>query len=296
VEGTRKLDLVPKLPAKLSRELLPSQDIAINSIAISIESLNDLARPLPTKYGWRVRSVEALRAEMLGLKNSHAVNPHALNQLYWIDMLKTCEAYSIMTTWRAVELARSCIWALGRDDIHCTALTARAALEGTAQYVDSARWISATLDQIPEVTLRNGRVTSSELESFLLKTVFASSLPDDSRIYKPIKIGKILDRVGKIKGQEFLETTYAELCQVAHPNFLGRSIYIVSAVTNDHPGDQTLVLGLGRGPTSKSIIKSSVRALSWACMTHVTAFMVLRHSTGSFLEKVRQRDWLAQSS
>jgi hypothetical protein len=286
VRTTKKLDLIPRLPAKISRELLPSQDVAINSIVISIESLNDLARALPAKYGWRVRSVEALQAEALKLKNSRALNPHALNQLYWTDMLKTCEAYSIMITWRAVELARSCIWALARDDIHCSALTARAALEGTAQYLDFTRATCATLDQILAATLLNDVAISSELESFLLKTVFASRLPEESDVYEPIRIGKIIGRVGKIKGQEFLEPTYAELCEVAHPNFFGRSIYIISAVTNDHPGDQTRLLGLERGPTSKLVIRSSVRALSWASMTHVTAFMALRQSTGSFLEKL----------
>lgn len=293
---TKKLDLIPRLPAKISRELLPSQDIAINSIAVSIESLNDLARVLPAKYGWRARSVEALQAEALKHKNSHTLNPHSLNQLYWTDMLKTCEAYSIMTTWRAVELARSCIWALARDDIHCSALTARAALEGTAQYLDFRRATCATLDEILAATLLNDVATSSELESFLLKTVFASSLPDASDVYKPIRIGKIIGRVGKIQGQEFLEPTYAELCQVAHPNFFGRSVYVISAVTNDHPGDQTRLIGLERGPTSKSIIRTSVRALSWAAMTHVTAFIALRQSTVSFLEKLGLRKELGRLS
>jgi hypothetical protein len=50
---------IPPIPSKLAKRLLPSSDIAINSIAISIDSLNRFMQLLPTQYGWRFRTVDA---------------------------------------------------------------------------------------------------------------------------------------------------------------------------------------------------------------------------------------------
>jgi hypothetical protein len=211
------IDLVPKVPAKLIRQLLPSDDIAINSIENSIKALNDLAQLIPAKYGWRVRTAEAFMAEW---KNQEHEALIATNQLYWVDMLKMCEGYSIMSTWRVIELARSCVWSLARDDVICAALTARAALEGTAQYLQTARTVSATLDTIRhDADFNSTLVASSDLEALLLKTVFATRMPGHEEIYKPTNINTIIEKVGKIVGQDFLPQTYDLLCEVAHPNF-----------------------------------------------------------------------------
>jgi hypothetical protein len=284
---TRKnISFVPSIPDELAQRVLPSSDIAINSINISIESLNDFARLLPTSYGWRFRTVEALKAELLELK---LPTPFKVNRLYWEDMLKTCEAYMVMASWRIVELARSCVWALGREDTLCAAIVARSALESTAQFVHFARKTSATLDTCAQADLHQDLIASSELECELIKTVFASRLPSSEKIYHPTNIITVVEHVSRIKDQGYVKTTHEELSEITHPNFLGRSIYIMDSKANARDGDETRTLSLGRGPTADFAIASTLRGSSWACMTHVTSALLLQNSIRSFMLKLSSK-------
>jgi hypothetical protein len=212
-----------------------------------------------------------------------------INRLYWEDMLKTCEAYTVMASWRIVELARSCVWALGREDILCAAIVARSALESTAQFVHSARTTSATLDSCAQADFRKDVITSSELETELIKTVFASRLPSSEKIYNPTNILTVLKHVSEIKDQGFVKPTHEELCEITHPNFLGRSIYIIDSKANARDGDETRTLSLGRGPTADFAIASTLRGLSWACMAHVTSALLLQNSIRSFMPKLTNK-------
>ena len=223
----RKLLLeIPDLPPEILKALTPSDDIAINSAHQSVQGLNMLAAKLPSTYHWRFRTVEAFTSEQEEMKRT-ARNVLPFNQLYWEDMLKNCEAYSMMSTWRVVELARSCVWALARHDLLCSALMARSALETTVQYVDFTRTISATLEGMPKVDVRQNLIISGDLEKYLLKTVFASRREGDEEFYKPTNIVTIINRIAKIDVHEMVGSHYETLCEVAHPNFLGRSLHIV---------------------------------------------------------------------
>jgi hypothetical protein len=182
----------------------PSKEMAINSAQLSLQVLNELASKLPDRYRWRFRTEEAFSAEFQELAESQSTTKDfgPLNRLYWEDALKNCEAYSIMMTWRVIELARSCIWALARRDLICGALTARAALESTAQYLDCSRTVSATLEQVPvDVDIRRNAIVSEDLEKFLLRTVFASRRPGDDEIYKPTNILTIVSRIARALGR-----------------------------------------------------------------------------------------------
>lgn len=118
----------------------------------------------------------------------------------------------------------------------------------------------------------------------MLKTVFASRLPGDEQIYQTINIKTIIEKhAGKIKDQEYIIPTYDVLCEVAHQNFIGRSIYIVDISENDHAGDRTYMLALNHGARTAMIEAVVVRALSWASMTHTTARLALQKSLGEFL-------------
>jgi hypothetical protein len=141
--------LVPDLPQSVRASLARSDNPFVEHVDEIIGKLNELGANLPKRYGWRYRTSEAFVAEIGELpRNDESV--FEINKLYWQDMLGTCEAYSIMSTWRVIELARSCIWALARDDNICAALLARAALESAAQFVDAARTINATVCGVTE--------------------------------------------------------------------------------------------------------------------------------------------------
>jgi len=274
---------VPSLPEPIAQRWLPSQDIAINSINLSIEELNKFVRLLPSKYGWRFKTVEALRAEMRGLPKK---SPIRANQLYWTDILKTCEAYTVMASWRIVELSRSCVWGLGRDDVLCAAIVARSALETTAQFAYTSRKIAPTLEKLHSVDFSTHVIVASELENELLKTVFASKLPSSEDIYAPTNILTVLKHVSRIKGQEFVQPTHEALCEITHPNYLGRSLYILEVKSGEREGDEVRTLGLEHGPTSKWVIGLTLRSLSWACMAHVTSALMVQAAIGELKTKL----------
>jgi hypothetical protein len=280
----QNLALIPELPEEIVRALTPSKEIAINSAQLSLQVLNELASKLPDRYRWRFRTEEAFSAEFQELAESQSTTKDfgPLNRLYWEDALKNCEAYSIMMTWRVIELARSCIWALARRDLICGALTARAALESTAQYLDCSRTVSATLEQVPvDVDIQRNAIVSEDLEKFLLRTVFASRRPGDDEIYKPTNILTIVSRIAKSPGQENVLTFYETLCEVTHPNFLGRSVHILEVVPGPRPGDEVRILGPSQAPLSSSIIEATVGALSWTCTAHVSSFGLMWEAIGS---------------
>jgi hypothetical protein len=275
--------LVPPLPTEVLASVSAQSDAFVSSANDNIEALGKLARLLPARYGWRFKTVEALKAEIIEL--SHAGGkPADINRLYWMDTLKTCEAYTVMSVWRLVELARAVVWAAARKDLVCAALVSRAALESAVQYVDVARTVSKTLEPIFETDLTRNIGTSKELEEYLLKAVFASKLPQHEQFYNPTNIITILGRIAKIRDMPDITSHYGLLCEVAHPNFLGRSIYLLDSQPGPRDGDEIRIIGLGEGPSSKTILRSTVWALSWASATQVTATELMQSTIARVME------------
>jgi hypothetical protein len=264
--------------------LTPSKDPAINSTQQCIQSLNELASKLPERFQWLFRSVESLAAECQEIRPTlKDVLP--LNRLYWEDALRNCEAYSIMATWRVVELARSCVLGLERRDLLCAALMARSALESTVQHLDFARKVYATLKETPEIDFRHKILDSEDFEKLLLKTIFASRMAGDDEIYKPINVLTIISRTSKIVGQENIASHYETLCEVAHPNFLGKTVHIHEIIPGSRAGDEVRILGPGQATSSSPIIVATVGALSWACGNHVSSFSLMRSTIAAFLKR-----------
>jgi hypothetical protein len=155
-----------------------------------------------------------MKAEMAEI-TAAATDLIAVNALYWRDQLGNWEAYSLMNTLRVTDLARSCVWALARQDAVCASLLARSALETAAAFVDTARTVSATISGPtrdrkssaildPAVDLRTTVVVNKELEQHSLKTIFASRLPESETIYNPTNIVTIITRISKTQAQEFV--------------------------------------------------------------------------------------------
>jgi hypothetical protein len=252
-----KTDPIPHVPKELLRRLLPSENPFVTDADSMIGLLNTLSRTLPRRYGWRYRTAEGMKAEMAEVAST-ASNVLPLNTLYWRDQLGNWEAYSLMNTLRVIDLARSCIWALARQDAVCASLLARAALETVAAFVDAARMVSATISGPtternsraildPSIDLRTTIVISQELELYSLKTIFASRLPESETIYNATSIVTIIKRLSKVRAQEFVLPTYEILCETAHPNMLGRTLYVHGSEPGPWNGNEHRTLGPGNG-------------------------------------------------
>ena len=276
---------IPFLASAVTKTLNESNDPWVSRTDEHIRAFNALIAKLPKQYRWRFRTVEAFNAEVENVAETSS-DCLAVNQLYWRDQLGCCEAYALLSTWRMVDLARGCIWALARNDIVGAALLARSGLENAAQFADVARSISAKIIGTsektshgrllePSIDFRKSRVVSQDFEDLMLRTLFATRLPNTDEFYQARNIVGIIERVSKIAHQGGLAGVYAQLCEIAHPNFLGKSIYLLGGEPGSRAGEELRTIGQGAGPTSKSFVEASVSALSWGCGTNVTAFQLL---------------------
>ncbi len=250
---------------------------------------------MPQRYGWRYRTAESFKAEFEEI-TSTATNALPANALYWRDQFGNWEAYTLMNTWRVIDLVRSCVWAFAREDVVCASLLARSALETAAAFVDAARTVSATISGVtkahpgtildPAIDLRNTIVTSEELEQYSLKTIFASRLPESETIYSPTNILTIITRISKIRAQDFVLPTYGILCEAAHPNMLGRALYIHGSEPGQRPGNELRTLSPGNRPAPHFLAESIVAALSWACATQVSASRLMSETIGAAVARL----------
>lgn len=293
---------VPDFPKKIIHEILPSANPFTQNIHKMIEAINGVCALLPDKYEWRYRTSDAYKAESECI---YAFSRDALsmNTFYWRDQLGNWEAYSIMNTLRVIDLVRSCIWALNRADAVCCCLLARSALETTAAFVDAARIMHKTILEgqnegkpsplfDPGINLRTSIVVSKELEEYSLKTIFSSRLPEAEKIYSPTNILTIVSRISKSPGQEFLKSTYEILCEAAHPNMLGRALYIHECEPGPYDGNELRSIGPGNGAAWPILIKEIAAALAWSCGTQASSFRLMQDA----IEKTNSRLRAAEES
>jgi hypothetical protein len=277
---------VPPLSRSIKATVSRSQNEWVKRVDQSIKDLNDLAKLLPRKYGWRFRTVDAFNAEIKRITEEYKGDCLAINRFYWSDLLGYVEAFELMTTWRNIDLARSCISAISKNDV-----------TGAAQFIDAARTVSATIagtDQKPGgiIALNTDPhtqvLTSSELEQYLLKTVFGSRLPKTDEHLQAINALGIIRRLSKSPGQEFILQTYELLCEVAHPNFYGKSIYLLLREDGPVEGNELRTIGPGNGPVSPQIIEASLSALSWMCAGNVSAFALMSKTVGALMGRLQK--------
>lgn len=166
------------------------------------------------KYEWKFRTVEGLNKEISSVRNTESVN-----SLYWRDQLRVCEAYSIVASYRMLDLARSYVQSLEIDSYLGAAIVARSAFEGTVQYLDLTRAVCATLEQASDFDFQGNLVSSEELERFLVRVMFASRQEAAEEIYRPTNILTLISNTAKIRWQEWVRSRYETLSEIVHPNF-----------------------------------------------------------------------------
>jgi len=202
--------------------------------------------------------VEQLKAEVAALHD----NDRYLDgyRLAWQDMVEQVQAFGMLSTLRLTELVASAVWATRRNDPLCAAIMARAALETTASYARFQTMMRPAIEgAFGKFAERN--LVFGSLETELLKTLWASRLEDAEKFYNPTSIVTIIDKItAKTPGQEDVGPCYYLLCEVAHPNMLGRSLYLSEQ-------DGQTIISRNRGPSIEVIEEACLLALSWAAGT-----------------------------
>ena len=284
-----KPSFVPPIDPSLLAHVHTPDDWLLKTAPRSIDHFNRVLDSIPRNYSWQFMSVEAFRR--IG---STLDAPAAAYRHYWRDMLGQIEAYSIMSAWRLAEISRSAVWALGRRDVVCAAILSRAALETAASYAWLQTEIRPALAQVAQgntptmIKYEDGGV-AKDLEHKLLKVVFASRLEDAEAFYSPTNILTIIQKVAtKVAHQSAVAEIYSLLCEVAHPNMLGRSLYITQVQPLSGPGHERRLLSTTHGATAKKILQHSVSALSWSTGTFSQSCVVLQETVRSMMEHLQR--------
>ena len=248
---------IPNLDPKFVRDRNSEGNWWVAQFNENISVLDKLAGNLPRSLNWRQRTVEQLKAETDHLRALG--RPLDAYKLEWQDMLDQIQAFGLLSAWRLMELASSAIWAIRRNDPLCAAIMARAALETSAAY---AWFQSRTRPGIDAVIGKDQFVVDFEqLEIEILKTLWASRLEDVEAFYNPTNIVTIIGHIAKkVPEQEDVGACYGILCEVAHPNMLGRSLFLSKQ-------DGMTIISRKRGPSVTVIEHASLLALSWAAGT-----------------------------
>lgn len=250
---------IPSLDPQFVRDRNPDGNWIVERFSENISLLDKLAGNLPRSLAWRQRSVAEFNAERDRLLALDL--PLAAYRLLWQDMLEQVQAFGLLSIWRLIELVSSAVHALRRQEPLCAAIMARAALETAASYA----WFQVKIR--PGINASIGQhenrifVDTQPLEDELLKTLYASKLKDADAFYIPTNIVTIIDHITKkFPHQEDVGPTYYILCEVAHPNMLGRSIFISEK-------DGQTIISRERGSSVLLIEQASLLALSWAAAT-----------------------------
>jgi hypothetical protein len=170
----------------------------------------------------------------------------------------------------------------------------RAALETTAAYAWFQTEVRPALEKVAEsnspiLVKYQEQDKVIDLEHKLLKVVFASNLEDAEKYCNPRRIGKIIgDIAKKVPHQEVISRTYFALCEVAHPNMLGRSVYISSVEPMGVPGHEKRKISMEHGPATITILRDSISALSWSTGTFSLSCVVLQDAIRKLVDHLKR--------
>jgi len=247
-----------------------------------VKALNAITASLPAAYGWRFITADNF-TKLYEARARGGASIAELNTLYWRDMLATIEANTVMSVWRMVDICQSAFRCIEEDAIVASAILARSALESSVQFVQDARTFAASLEQVMQADLRANIGHSSELEQYLLQTVYASKQADADEIYRPKNILTVLRNIAKIAKDEPLEEQYEILCEVTHPNFLGRSIYVAGAEADPSTGSELRTISPQNGLATERLLRSILWTLSWAIEAQATSTHLVQGAVRDFV-------------
>jgi hypothetical protein len=283
------LSFVPPIQKSLLKQLHTPDSWILDLTEENINQFNALLGTIPKNYQWEYTSADAFQ------RISAILEPEAERyQYYWKDMLSQIQAYSVMCAWRLADVSRSASWALRRNDVVCAAIMSRAAIETAAAYAWLQTEIRPTLQEIAQgdtLTMikyveKKGKETGAikDLEDKLLRVVFASKEPDAEDFYDPTNIVTIIQQISKnIPEQRAMADNYFALCEVAHPNMLGRSIYITEIRTLSGVGHEARILSSNYGTNASYILRHAVSGLSWSTGTFSLSCIALQKAVQMML-------------
>lgn len=236
---------------------------------------------IPNEFVWHYQTADDFRARVHEITSA---SPRDFNRLWWSDMLGQCQAFSMLSAWRTLDLVKSTIWAIRRNELLTAATVARAALETAANYAWFQRTVRPTFDDIwtnyrGDVTSGTSIVISAEIEDEILRTLYASREPGTEEIYFPRNIITKIQKISKLPGQDVLLPNYERLCEYVHPNMLGTFVFAKRI-------DGAMRIQNRYSDSADGIVRPVLFALSWSCNTLPLSVNALQESAGRLMRLV----------
>lgn len=249
-----------------------------------IHNINNLSNSIPDGYKWHFSSKETFEEHV----NKWRVEKPKIidiNTVYWYDTFSSLQAYMIMCVWRLIDIAQSSLFLLDKNNIVPSAILARSAFETTIQFSSDVRVMAPSILSLSERDFHNEVCINEELESLILKTVFSSRASDTDEIYKPVNILTIIKKMTKFFHEDPIPDIYEKLCEITHPNFLGRSIYIRNSEKKDMPGSEIRFMSYNDGYCSGNFLYTVLWSLSWSIKNMNEFARILHESITKTLDK-----------
>lgn len=235
----------------------------------------ELERLLPEKYGWRYYDLDSFRVLIERSKK----DSHELNRIYWKDVIRTLEAYSIITYYRANEILRVAITSLNNKEIVPAAILARSILELASLMIENANVLYKTITHLLKKRC-SIIIGDAEFESMLLRTIWGTRLGKETPEYlKQKNILTIIQKLSKNPNATALFDKYEFLCELAHPNVLGNIRFWSDEFRINTDGSTTLVIQKkGDSGYNEETIENIVWALGWSASCIRNGYHVLQET------------------
>ncbi|MCC7341052.1 MAG: hypothetical protein IT170_08200 [Bryobacterales bacterium] len=235
----------------------------------------------PSSYKWVFSSDESFARQLQERKDIKAKNA-----LYWEDFARNCEAYSVMTGWRAAELLRSSVRAINQKELVSSAVLARSLLELSSSYLLNANLIAKTLEGI---SFSEGSiVTSHDLEKLIVKAIWGSRLDSTPEHLKQRNCLTPIQKLTKNPDAKELLPTYEYLCELAHPNVLGNARFWSHMEEVSTLGAETRVITrFSESDAAAETIEKTVWSIAWSAAVVRNGIYILQPAIANLMARVR---------
>lgn len=242
----------------------------------------ELDKEVPTNYGWRFSTEDALKRQVESLKY-----PKEINGVYWKDQARNVEAYSMMSFWRGVELLKAAIRSLNIHEVVPAAVLARSLLELSTVYLTNANFIEKNFTDIQ--FKKNSITVSQNMEEMIVKMIWGTRFGEPEPHIKQQNVMTYLQKLSKNPKASGLLPTYEYLCDVAHPSFIGNTRYWSHVEERYEDGSERRIISRhAESEPTQELLDKILWSLGWSAACVRNSFELVRQGLSELLEKLEK--------
>lgn len=249
-----------------------------------ISSCLDLEKDTPNEYGWKYSSEQSFKVQI-----SKAVGCQEMNSVYWTDMARNLEAYSLMTLWRGLELIRSCLNGLNKKETISPAIAARSLLELSTVFLLNANSLESLFSKLK--FKKDTVITSTDAESLIVKMIWGTRYNNPEPHLLQTNIMTALQKLAKSPGAENLMKVYEFLCDIAHPSYIGNTSYW-SHIQETYPdeSEHRVISRLLDRVVNVEILDKTIWALAWSSFCIRSSFLMISLANKNLLAELSKNE------